>query len=1416
MRILKFPLIVLYLGTFLSESFGEEALANLSFSASEVTIAPGRELLFAVNPLEKSLVVVNLKAQGTSSLPLSMIPVGMALTRDEKWLYVSEVTSFPPISSPPPGKVARINLDLMSVDEEIELDFTPFNFVATKASQLIMIGSGNGTVKGRVVDGLAGEIKSTFTIEQNSPLTLDPGETSVFGMSLGRKAGWLSRGLFDTNTGAFTGFRQIRYVDDKGSAAGIVIEGAGKQMITTPFGFLYSLSDIATDDMVYRGRLNTADRMLCLEFDPKHQSIIGATETQLVFFRADSLDQFRSLPLSHPGARTILVGETNVIVAGITSIETWAARLPNIAEGLESDGPPTAVFSWAPVEPATTDDVILDASGSSDETPDGGLTYRWDFNNDGIFDTPVLTESKLRHQFQTDGTNTVLLEVRDTFGGVSVAKHEIVAHQVPDAGWVPVPGIPFVIDFTVTAAAFDPLRPYLYITKDSSNLVMRLNLTNGVQERAWTVNGAPGVMSVTPDGDRLYVAMSSTQAPQSVRLVAFDLETQTKIHEMILDSAPIDILAASRDFVITSGNILLRVFDTRIGKTVSTAPTEEGGLLTLHPSRKALYGSPLGHGTLERYDFDETTGKILRRTSSSMIMGAGVFPVASGTAVITSQGALLTSSLNSSQDLKFIQNLPTGLPLKRAVDIPAKHLAAILVDDRLDYYNTDTWKSFLILKSSIWSEFLGTYQGHLYEVAVTKTNTVVKAHLLPAVSVEENNAPAFQSIEPHEATVLTLGDTLNLSAEASDDDGLITSLQFFDGTNSLTSLVTPPFNFAWKPSEAGIHLLKGVATDNLGAITESASIQVLVNVPPAVSFLDPSPLPPFNSPADFTLRVQASDVDGELNSLDFYYSAPRLPIKFLGRISQSPFELAMHDFVGQGGTFTVVATDNLGATNSATAMYTLAGLMGDDFSRPYLLEGTNAIAYANNSLATREGLETPINDHDIPNTIWWTWTAPDSGVATISTRGSSFDTVVGVFEGTRVNNLRITTWSDDDPEYPLTSRAKWAAKKGVVYHISVGGSVSIHRGTTQILGQLEEGDIRLELSFKPIVSVQGTPAPPNDNFINAEFLTGATAQDEGSNDGATREVGEPVTLGFSEKTVWWKWTAPKNGIVSATTAGSDFDTTLGVYSGAAVNALKLVAANDDLAGTASTVSFSAVEGVTYSFSVDGFGGESGKIKLNLTLMDAETGPPANDAFNQRTILAGPIVIAEGRTTFATSEPGEPKVSANSAGHTVWWSWSSPAEANVYISGRSATSNANDYHNIPFVIFTGDNLKNLQLVQAAQIIATAGGAKGVARFRAEAGKTYQILFDAEAQDVARIVLLIDATLMTYPFVLHAPQLISGDKFQMKLASLYPRLVHLQRSSDLRTWNTIISTNIDGSTLIDVDVESPANFFRAVGF
>ncbi|MBJ7461516.1 MAG: fibronectin type III domain-containing protein, partial [Ilumatobacteraceae bacterium] len=139
-----------------------------------------------------------------------------------------------------------------------------------------------------------------------------------------------------------------------------------------------------------------------------------------------------------------------------------------------------------------------------------------------------------------------------------------------------------------------------------------------------------------------------------------------------------------------------------------------------------------------------------------------------------------------------------------------------------------------------------------------------------------------------------------------------------------------------------------------------------------------------------------------------------------------------------------------------------------------------------------------------------------------------------------------------------------------------------------------------------VVSARPFALGANDPFAGGIALVGNAGAVVDSTLLATRETGEPTHGGFGgAASIWYRFTAPGNGVLSVTTQGSNFDTLLGVYSGSALNALTVLGANDDapkLGVLWSKVEGNVVAGTEYSIAVDGWNARKGAVKLNWSFV----------------------------------------------------------------------------------------------------------------------------------------------------------------------------------------------------------------------
>jgi hypothetical protein len=202
-----------------------------------------------------------------------------------------------------------------------------------------------------------------------------------------------------------------------------------------------------------------------------------------------------------------------------------------------------------------------------------------------------------------------------------------------------------------------------------------------------------------------------------------------------------------------------------------------------------------------------------------------------------------------------------------------------------------------------------------------------------------------------------------------------------------------------------------------------------------------------------------------------------------------------------------------------------------------------------------------------------------------------------------------------------------------------------------------------------IVSV-AQAQPSNDRFTNALMIADTPGSIMGDNIGATRETnGEPIHYvgsPLSQRSVWFSWTAPQDGIVRFDTLGSEFDTILAAYRSVTggTNASQILsnlvrlASDDDSAGPypnrASQIQFQVRAGTNYYIALDGFssqcrntifvpgldplGLEVGSYVLNWTmdLTSVDTNPPpVLEPFEIRFALSNYVVSETGRVATIT-------------------------------------------------------------------------------------------------------------------------------------------------------------------------------------
>jgi hypothetical protein len=94
-----------------------------------------------------------------------------------------------------------------------------------------------------------------------------------------------------------------------------------------------------------------------------------------------------------------------------------------------------------------------------------------------------------------------------------------------------------------------------------------------------------------------------------------------------------------------------------------------------------------------------------------------------------------------------------------------------------------------------------------------------------------NALPLVNLLDPTNGTEFVAPTNITLNAVASDSDGNIGKVEFFQGTTKLGERLAQPYTLAWLDAPAGNYTLYALATDNLRATNTSVPVHVTIHAP---------------------------------------------------------------------------------------------------------------------------------------------------------------------------------------------------------------------------------------------------------------------------------------------------------------------------------------------------------------------------------------------------------------------------------------------------------------------------------------------------------------------------------------------------------------------------------------------------------
>ncbi len=119
-----------------------------------------------------------------------------------------------------------------------------------------------------------------------------------------------------------------------------------------------------------------------------------------------------------------------------------------------------------------------------------------------------------------------------------------------------------------------------------------------------------------------------------------------------------------------------------------------------------------------------------------------------------------------------------------------------------------------------------------YNITVSARDNNGATTTSSAVTITVNpvgpQSPVVGITSPSNNTNFTVGNSINITANASDADGSVSLVEFFQGTTKLGEDTSAPYSFTWSGVAEGNYALTAIATDNDNNTTTSSSVNIRV------------------------------------------------------------------------------------------------------------------------------------------------------------------------------------------------------------------------------------------------------------------------------------------------------------------------------------------------------------------------------------------------------------------------------------------------------------------------------------------------------------------------------------------------------------------------------------------------------------